>query len=106
MNPKTDRRQYPRQPALYSAKYTVASGTYKDSVGDVSAGGIYICTRRKIENGQRIRLRFPVMAFDNKPAVEGIVIRSQAQGFAVMFDNPVEKMLPKNVPPAETFVSR
>ncbi len=88
-----NRRRYPRHTALFSAKYTLKSGTYRDLVRNVSAGGIYIVTRRTIKDGQRISLRFPVLAFDKKPSVPGTVIRSQYRGFAVMFDNPVEEKI-------------
>ena len=88
-----DKRRYPRQPALYNAKYTIASGTFRDPVGNVSAGGIYIHSGRTIERGQRISLRFPVVAFDKRPSVEGIVVRSETNGFAVAFDRPVEERI-------------
>jgi hypothetical protein len=88
-----NRRRHPRHIALFSAKYTVKSGTYRDLVRNVSAGGIYIIARRTIQDGQRISLRFPVLAFDKKPTVTGTVIRSQYQGFAVRFDNPVDEKI-------------
>ncbi len=85
-----NRRKHPRRIVLFSAKFTVKSGTYRDLVKNVSAGGIFIGSRRMIEHGQRISLRFPVMAFDKKPSVTGTVVRSQPMGFAVMFDHPIE----------------
>jgi len=69
MNTTADRRRHPRHIALFSAKYTVKSGTYRDFVRNVSAGGIYIISRQTIKDGQRISLRFPVLAFDKKPSV-------------------------------------
>lgn len=93
MNTTADRRRHPRHIALFSAKYTVKSGTYRAFVRNVSAGGIYIISRQTIKDGQRISLRFPVLAFDKKPSVTGTVIRSQNRGFAVMFDNPVEEKI-------------
>ncbi|WP_372680825.1 PilZ domain-containing protein [Desulfosarcina sp.] len=90
MNTIANRRRHPRHIALFTAKYTVKSGTYRDLVRNVSAGGIYIISRRTIRDGQRISLRFPVLAFDKKPSVAGTVIRSHHRGFAVMFDHPVE----------------
>ena len=93
MNPIANRRRHTRRTALFSAKYTVKSGTYRDLVRNVSAGGIFIVTRRPIEDGQRISLRFPVFAFDKKPGVTGTVVRSQDKGFAVIFDNPIEEKI-------------
>lgn len=89
-----DQRKHPRHPALYAAKYTIASETYRDAVENISAGGIYIRTRRAVEQGQRISLRFPIVAFDQRPSVEGRVIRAEANGFAVMFDQPIETGMP------------
>ena len=88
MEPRLEKRQYPRRQALYQAKYTIASGTYRDPIGNVSAGGLYIHTHRSIEGGQRIRLRFPIIAFDQRPSVVGTVVRSHSRGFAVAFDQP------------------
>ena len=93
MNPIANRRRHTRRTVLYGAKYTVKSETYRDLVRNVSAGGIFIVTRRTIEDGQRISLRFPVLAFDRKPGVTGTVVRSQDKGFAVRFDEPVEEKI-------------
>ena len=100
MNPAFNRRKYPRKLALFSAKYTVMSKTYRDLIGNVSAGGIYIYTRRNIANGQKISLRFPIVAFDMKPSVTGTVVRSQDRGFAVMFDQPIEARVSRDELPA------
>lgn len=102
METYTDRRKYPRHTALFSAKYTVKWGTYRDLIGNVSAGGIYIHTRRSIQHGERITLRFPIIAFDQRPSVLGTVVRSQEEGFAVMFDNPIEARIPKTIAYAES----
>lgn len=85
-----DQRKHPRRAALYDAKYTIGSVTYRDSIGNVSAGGIYIYSKRSINLGQPISLRFPIMAFDKRPSVEGMVIRCEPNGFAVKFDRPID----------------
>ena len=64
-------------------------------ISNVSAGGIYIRTWRAIPDGERIRLRFPIVAFDRRPDVMGTVVRTQEQGFAVQFDTPLEERIPK-----------
>ena len=90
-----NRRKYERHTAIFSAKYTIKSGTYRDLIGNVSAGGIFIYTRRDVTSGQRITLRFPILAFDKRPSIFGTVVRSQKKGFAVMFDNPIEERITK-----------
>ena len=97
MNTLSERRRFPRHIALFSAKYTVKSGTYRDLISNVSAGGIYIRTWRAIADGERIRLRFPIVAFDRRPDVMGTVVRSQEKGFAVKFDDPIEERIPKDL---------
>lgn len=99
MNTKQNRRRYPRRPTRFSVKYTVKSGTYRDLASNVSAGGVYITTRKTIPPGQRISLQFPVFAFDKRPSVLGTVVWSQEKGFAVMFDEPIER----RICPADRF---
>ena len=96
MGSNGNRRKYERHPALFSAKYTLRSGTYRDLIGNLSAGGIFIYTRRDVTSGQRITLRFPIVAFDQRPSIFGTVVRSQEKGFAVMFDHPIEARVPGN----------
>ena len=96
MEPQSEKRQYPRRQALYPAKYTIASGTYRDPIANISEGGIAIHTHRSVDDGERIRLRFPITAFDRKPSVMGTVVRSHNRGFAVVFDNPVKESLTSN----------
>lgn len=91
MNSEAEKRKHPRHPALYTAKYTIKTGTYRDLIANISAGGIYIHSHRNVESGQRISLRFPILAFDNRPNVMGTVVRSKSKGFAVMFDEPIEE---------------
>ena len=94
MDNNANRREYQRRTVLFSAKYIIKSGTYRDLIGNVSAGGIFIYTRRDIIDGQRITLRFPIIAFDQKPSVFGTVVRAQDKGFAVKFDSPIEARIP------------
>lgn len=94
MQTETDHRQYPRIPVLFNAKYTIRSETFRDSVGNLSAGGIYINSRQPVTPGQRIDLRFPILAFDRRPGVAGMVVRRDDNGFAVAFDHPIEERFP------------
>jgi hypothetical protein len=97
MDVKTDRRQHPRHPTPLIVKYTVQSGTFRDLLRNVSAGGAYINTWRDIPSGQPINLRFPLHSFDYRLVTRGIVIRSQHSGFAVKFNNPIDDPMPPTV---------
>lgn len=91
MNPVPNRRQYDRHPAQFSAKYTVRQGTFRDLIRNICARGIFVSTRRKIERGQSIDLQLPVFAFKRRISLTGKVVRCNASGFAVVFDQPIEK---------------
>ena len=84
-----EKRRYPRRVARFSAKYTVPSGTYRDLVGNVGAGGVFILSRQTVLPGQRISIQFPIFALHSKPSVIGTVLRCQKHGFAVIFQRPV-----------------
>lgn len=91
-----DKRTHPRHAALYDAKYTIKSETYRDPISNLSAGGIYIRSKKPIKPDQPISLRFPIFAFDRRPIVQGKVVRCELNGFAVRFDCPIqERMTPR-----------
>jgi PilZ domain len=90
MNPEPNRRQYLRHPAQFSAKYTVRQGTFRDLVRDICASGLFVSSRRKIEQGQPIEFQFPVFAFKRRLRVMGKVVRCHPSGFAVVFDQPID----------------
>jgi hypothetical protein len=89
MNTVPNRRQFPRHRALFSAKYTAREGTYRDLIKDIGAGGVFLCTRRKILQGRTINIQIPIFAFKKRLSLMGTVVRCNAKGFAVMFDKPI-----------------
>ena len=95
MNKVPNRRQYPRQTALFSVKYTVREGTFRDLTGNIGAGGVFVRTRWNRKQGQRINLQFPILAFKKPLSIMGTVVRCSSEGFAVMFDEPIEAKIYK-----------
>ncbi len=93
MKNEANRRQYPRHTALFSAKYTVKEGTFRDLVNNIGAGGVFVNTRRKINPGRSINLQFPIFAFKKRLSLMGTVIWCNSNGFAVMFDKSIEEKL-------------
>lgn len=90
MNTVAHRRQYPRYAAVFSTKYTLKEGTFRDLVHDIGAGGIYISSRRPIPLGRRINIQIPVCAFGRRLSIMGDVVRCNADGFAVMFEDDID----------------
>ena len=93
-----ERRQYHRHTATFSAKYALKSGTFRDLIRNLSAGGIFVTTRRKIDRGQPISLEIPVFVFDKRLRMTGKVVRCNTDGFAVKFDKPIEEIKREDVP--------
>ena len=85
MNTIAHRRQYPRYATVFSTKYTVKEGTFRDLIRDIGAGGLFINTRRKIALGRKINIQIPVFAFGKRLSVMGTVVRCETDGFAVKF---------------------
>ena len=90
MNTVAHRRQYPRYAAVFSTKYTLKEGTFRDLVQDIGAGGIFISSRRPIRLGRRINIQIPVFAFGRRLSIMGNVVRSTPDGFAVMFSEDID----------------
>ena len=93
MNSVAHRRQYPRYTAIFTTKYTVKEGTFRDLIRDVGAGGVYVSTRRKINKGRSINIQFPVFAFGKRLSIIGTIVRCESNGFAVMFNEAIDMKL-------------
>ena len=93
MNTARNRRRHPRHKALFSAKYTAKEGTYRDLIKNIGAGGVFVCTRRKMVQGRTINLQIPILVFDKRLSLMGTVVRCDAVGFAVMFDKPIDEKI-------------
>jgi len=90
MNTVAHRREYARYSAVFSAKYTTKEGRFRDLTRDVGAGGVFISTQRKIRQGQRINIQFPIFAFEKRLSLMGTVVRCESNGFAVMFEDAIK----------------
>ena len=90
MNTAAHRRQYPRYAAVFSTKYAVKEGMFRDLIRDIGAGGVFVSTRRKIIQGRSINIQFPIFAFGKWLSIMGTVVRCDDRGFAVMFNEAIE----------------
>jgi len=90
MNTVPHRREYPRYTAVFSTKYSAKEGKFRDLTRDVGAGGVFINTKRKIKQGRRINIQFPIFAFEKRLSLMGTVVRCEPGGFAVMFEESID----------------
>jgi hypothetical protein len=93
MNTVAHRRQYPRYPAVFSLKYTIKEGTFRDLIRNIGAGGLFIGTRRSVHQDRPIYIQLPIFAFQKRISVTGTIVRCESKGFAVMFDEAINVKL-------------
>ncbi|BBO74912.1 hypothetical protein DSCW_23290 [Desulfosarcina widdelii] len=91
-----NRQEYPRRTAYIIVQYTVKEGTHRDVIKNIGAGGLFVKTPRRVSLNQAITLEFPLFKFDNIIQVTGQVTRSDPDGFAVEFDEPLEGLVCKD----------
>ena len=95
MSPKQNRRRFPRRASYIIAEYSVKEGVFRDIVKSIGANGMFIGTRRSIVTGQSILLTFPLFDFEHKIQIQGNVVRTTPNGFAVQFDAPIAGLICK-----------
>jgi hypothetical protein len=93
MNTAINRRRHPRHTALFSAKYTAKEGPFRDLIKDIGAGGVFVRTRRQVIQGRAINLQIPILVFGKRLSLMGTVVRCDATGFAVRFDQPIDQKM-------------
>lgn len=109
MNIPANRRLHPRRAAFIIAEYTIKEGTFRDVIKNISADGLFVTTWRSVVADQPILLRFPLFQLDHTIQVSGKVVRTERDGFAVAFDDPItgltckEGMLPEIVHQAQVL---
>ncbi len=88
----TDARAHHREDALIIAEYTASGESAHCLVRNISAGGLFVKTSWKHDVGQPITLTFPLTDADETITVAGTVARIEPTGFAVTFDQPIDKL--------------
>jgi len=94
LGPKASRQD--RRASYIIARYTVREGTYRDIIKNISAGGLFVRTSRRISIGQAITLEFPLFDFEKHIEVQGMVVRVEHRGFAVEFGRPLRELIDGN----------
>jgi Tfp pilus assembly protein PilZ len=90
MNTVPHRRECTRYTAVFSTIYTAKEAKFRNLTRDVGAGGIFISTKRKIKQGRRHNIQFPIFAFEKQLSLMGTVVRCAPEGFAVRFDEAID----------------
>jgi hypothetical protein len=86
-------RDHQRRTTYIIAEYTVKEGVFRDIIKNIGARGLFISTKRPIAQDQVIIIRFPLFQFEHEIEAKGQVVRSTPNGFAVVFDTPIEGLI-------------
>jgi uncharacterized protein (TIGR02266 family) len=87
--PIPERRLYKRVPILVSVQVHFVGAGFVASTANLSAGGVFLCTERRLPPGTRLELKFSVPVLTKYPIrAQAEVVRegeSGPRGFAVRF---------------------
>ncbi len=86
-------REHPRKEVSVATDYIIKDKTYKDFIKNISAGGVYITTKKSQSVGDEISMNFMLTGHKRPIRVFGTIIRSTPNGFAVKFYEKVEELL-------------
>jgi len=93
MKATSDMRAHTREDALIIAEYTTSKEKSHCLIKNISAGGLFVKTSRKLDVGQSITLTFPLFDIDETITVSGTVSRIEPLGFAVTFNQPIDDLV-------------
>ena len=88
-----DRREYPRKPCSMRVTYTTQDLLGRDSVKDISVGGVHIDTKVPFPIGQQITLMLSPPDVAEEISIPGEVVWGPGQGIGVSFTQPLSKEL-------------
>ncbi len=79
-------RENPRKACLINADYRIQGSTFRSYILDISIGGVFIETDRKVPVGETVMLKFNLPTIPQPFTLPGKVAWSGPQGFGVKFD--------------------
>ena len=86
-------RKYPRKELSIPSAYVIEDHIFTDFIQNVSAGGVYITTKKSQAVGDEVSLNFILSGYKRPIRVFGKIVRSGQKGFAVQFYEKVEELL-------------
>ena len=86
-------RKYPRKEITIPSAYVIEDHVFTDFIKNISAGGVYITTKKSQAVGEEVSLNFMLSGRKRPIRVFGKIVRSGHNGFAVQFYEKVEELL-------------
>lgn len=85
-------RKYPRKEESIPSAFVIGDHVFTDFIKNISAGGVYVSTRKPQSVGDEISLNFKLSGQKKAIRVFGKIVRSDTKGFAVEFFQEPEKL--------------
>lgn len=79
-------RENPRKPCLINADYRIQGSSFRSYILDISIGGVFIETDRRVPVGETVMLKFNLPTISQPFTLPGTVAWSGPQGFGVKFE--------------------
>ena len=86
-------RKFPRKEVSIPSAYVIKDHIYTDVIKDISAGGVYITTKKSHSVDDEISLNFILSGHKRTIRIFGKIVRSTPNGFAIKFNEIVEELL-------------
>jgi len=81
-----EKRELPRRSSALVVTYTDACRLYEDLARDISAGGLFIETRKRFVVGDQIGIAFRLPDVSAPIRLSGKIVRTSPTGIGVQFD--------------------
>jgi len=90
---QTEYRKYPRKDVSIATAYVIQDNIYTDFIKNISAGGVYVITKKSQSVGDEISMNFMLTGHQRPIRVFGKVVRISTTGFAVKFTKDIEDLI-------------
>ena len=80
-----DERESPRRICTIAVDYETQGHSFKDTISDISAAGVFIDTAESLDAGQGISLRFSFPGGDEDLDIKGEIVWRSPRGIGVKF---------------------
>ena len=96
LDAEKDPRQYPRRQYSQSIRLTYRDKNYRGEFKNISKSGVFIRSDIKLAAGSQIKIVFPGSNIRKNTSLEGLIVRINAEGFGVKFNNGADLEVRRN----------
>jgi Tfp pilus assembly protein PilZ len=97
LDAEKDPREYPRRQYRRTLRLSYKNRNYKAEFKNISRGGVFIKTDIGFTVGKRIRIVISGNKIRKDYQLQGLIVRSNTEGFGAKFDNQSGRDIRKNI---------